>query len=825
MKRFVAFLLLFHAAFVALVAQGLEFRSMNYTIDERTSYEVFSSRVPRFSQRLDISFDIVTYPTSRYGYIFRVGNLDDPGRIWNLSYDARGEQIVLRLNDEGHRSAICAQIDRSQMANYKWHRMRVCFDAVQDSLYFSMDTLRFSQAVHFDSDIFRPRLFFGTSAYVVELPSFAVRNLAVCDGSRTFTFPLDESSGTRVHDGRGVAMGKVENPIWQSHDATHWKKVATLSTGSKAGVYYDTAAHEVVLYDSSGLLRYDMGREVKTRSDYASAMPLNILAGTSFLKDSCLYAYELNEWEIPGEGPSVARLNLRTLVWETLSQDRLDGPMHHHAAFLNPVSGKQTFFGGYGDMYFNGSFYTFEPDGSWQKNLVVEEGEALLFPRFFCSAGLSADGRYAYIYGGMGNESGEEVVGRRYFYDLHRYDLLSGECKFLWNTDFGREPCVPARGLVVMDDCFYALCYPEYLTTAPMYLYRFDLSDGSHTRVSSPIEVDSDKVWCYNQLYFDEALGRLVALCVNKDKALVPTVDVYTMLFPPAGDLAQEKGRLPVAVMVLAAILAVAAVALTLLRLMRVRRRRREENDNYLLSKKDPAKKIYTAPKEPDSIHLFGDFAAFDHEGNNISDQFSQQVRTLLLLLVKYSEAGVSPSRLSGILWPDKEPDKARNSRGVAISNLRKAIAPIKGLSLDYADNLYRLEFSEAFHLDLRDFMGCMASGDSDRALGIVSRGRFLKDVHDPVFDSFKSDTERAILPFISQQMKEKYASGQLRATIEIADMAFEYDLLDEQAMRLGVKALLALGRRDDALVRYSVFQSNYRKLSGEQYPVKFENL
>ena len=64
----------------------------------------------------------------------------------------------------------------------------------------------------------------------------------------------------------------------------------------------------------------------------------------------------------------------------------------------------------------------------------------------------------------------------------------------------------------------------------------------------------------------------------------------------------------------------------------------------------------------------------------------------------------------------------------------------------------------------------------------------------------------------------------ELLAAIEIADMAMEYDLQDETAMRLSVKSLLALGRRDDALVRYSVFQANYRRLSGEPYPVTFEN-
>jgi len=55
--------------------------------------------------------------------------------------------------------------------------------------------------------------------------------------------------------------------------------------------------------------------------------------------------------------------------------------------------------------------------------------------------------------------------------------------------------------------------------------------------------------------------------------------------------------------------------------------------------------------------------------------------------------------------------------------------------------------------------------------------------------------------------------------------MALEYDPQDELALKYSVAALKALGRRDDALVRYSVFQSNWQKLNEEPFPVKFDDL
>ena len=825
-KAISALLFLLLSPISGALAQGLEFQSMNYEIDERTSLNVFAHHPLTFKDRLEISFEMKLTPISRYGYIFRLSNAEDPNQIWNLSYDGRNEPLVIRLNEEGFKSAILAEIPGEELPLHQWVPVWVCFDADADSVHVRIGQKEWGEKTSFKQARFKPTLYFGVSGHVVELPSFSIRDLVIADKDRSVHFPLSEASGQKVRDRNGKVYGRVTNPAWLSNDASHWKPVATLSSDIPGGHYYDPVRHEVGLFTTRGVKKYNINTDRASESGYATPCPIHILLGTAFLKGNALYAYELSDWvEGPGK-TSVAKLDLETMQWTALSQDRLDGPMHHHAAFLNPLSGEETFYGGYGDMFFNGDFYTFKDEAHWYRDTLGRSLDPQLCPRFFCSAGVSPDGQSAYIFGGLGNESGEEVVGRRYFYDLHRYDLKTGTCQHLWTIDWPNEPSVPARGLVIRDSCFYALCYPEYLTKSTMYLYRFDLSDGSCDRIGTGIEVDSDKIWCNSNLYFDAALNKLVAVCCNVDRDLNPKIEVYTILFPPINEQVRKQSLF--LWIILGAIGAVSLLTL-LIRWLRKRSRKRhhlqQEHDRYILSLNDASKRAYRTQDKPNSIYLFGEFTVTDRNGTVITDLFSQQTKALLLLLFRAEDKGISSSRISGILWPDKEPERARNSRGVAVSNLRKALGSLDGINLTYEEGVYRLRLAEPFHLDFYDFKRLISEGDAEGALCILSRGRFLKDTQNHLSDGFKSDAEALIIPFLTAEMDLKMKDGQRLAAIEIADIALEYDPQDELALRHSVAALNALGRRDDALVRYSVFQANWQKLNGEPYPVKFNEL
>ena len=234
---------------------------------------------------------------------------------------------------------------------------------------------------------------------------------------------------------------------------------------------------------------------------------------------------------------------------------------------------------------------------------------------------------------------------------------------------------------------------------------------------------------------------------------------------------------------------------------------------------------MFQSAPRPNSICILGEFSATDREGRNVTGQFPPQARLLLLLLIQHADSGISASQLGALLWPDKDSAKARNSRCAAINTLRKALSGMDGISVAFVDHNYRIMVQDDFQIDYLDFLRYRNDGDSSQALKLLSRGRFVPDNTDPLLDSFKSGAEDIIVPFLQEEMSSRMARGQWRAVIEIADMAFAYDPQDEQALKFSVSALMALGRRDDALLRYSTFQSEWQKLNGEPYPIKFSAL
>jgi len=827
-KRTLLVALILIAFTPCIQAQGLKFLGMECPINERSSYDVFSKRKPSFKDCLEVSFDYMPLPKSLFGYVVRVSNLKGDGHIWNMSFDRRsGGCVVVRINDEGFRSSICAEIPSDEFPDFKWVRISIVFHALENKVSLRIGDHFYEGDLQIAGTKIKPSIEFGISGHVVDTPSFVLKDLVVKDGLKTIEFPLDEFSGNHVHDSDGHSRGHVINPLWESNEANVWTRLVTVESNSPAGLFFNEQSHEVGIYSSTSLKTFNVATEKFRERQYANPCPLNILSGTSFMKEGRLYAYELFDWvRGPGEA-SVAALDFSTMTWETLSTDRMDGPMHHNASFFNPNTGEQTFYGGYGNIYFNGNFFSLGEDWCWHQ-LEIDRTEAPeLYPRFFCSAGVDQNGRYAYIFGGLGNETGEEVVGRRYFYDLHRYDLKTGVCKHMWTIDWTDEPSVPARGLIIDGPWLYALCYPEYLTRTTMHLYRFNMEDGSYIMMDSGIEVTSDKVWSSSSMFLDKALGKIIVVNRDVDKQYVPKTEIHTLAYPP---IMHAEGSWPrdhaLLFRILMAVLLSLPIAI-IITVVTVRRKRIEqrERDEYVKATLDSSKRIYKYIDKPNSILLFGDFTVIDRDGKDISCQFSPQLRTLLLLLVKYSENGLSSSRMTRILWPDKDEDKARNSRGVAINSLRKALGAIDGLALDYRDGRYFLNVSEGFNCDYLEMKRGIEEANMEDTLKLLCRGCFLKDVQDPVFDSFKDDAESLVVPFLEEQMKAKLSKGQRHAAIEIADMAFVWDSLNERALKTSVEALLSLGRREDALLRYSAFTIAWQKLEGEAYPVKFDQL
>ena len=829
-------------------AQGLGFHGMDHRIDRRTSWNVFGDRPETFDGEIRLEFELYTQPSSEFGYFFRLKDEGGSRRIWNLSYDSRGDSIVVRLNEEGRQSLIKAAIAHDGMKHLHWNRVGIGFDLKRDSV--RLDIAGKSFRAHFPGlpDRIRAAVVFGRSDHIIDVPSFAVRELRIGGGGRSFYFPLDFTEGNIVCDSRFRVEGRVENPEWLINDAMRWKERACFSYVDIAGACYNPVRKQFCYFTDKEMTVLDLMRDRTERRTFRSNCPVVMKLGNNVVSEdgNSILCYELYNDEAPEGSPSAARLDLDTYEWKTVSTDRLGMPMHHHCGFINPADGRYVILGGFGNMLYNGDFHEFdEVSGHWNE-IWHNHGGDIIQPRYFTSAGT--DGESVYIYGGMGNECGEQVVGRRYFYDLHRIDPKTGLCSLLWTQDgkdgdtaagngdgggtAGREEGdkVPVRNLIVDGDCFYTLRYPEYIGQSELRLYRISISDGTAERLCNSIPIVSDKMRTNANIYLDRNLGCFFATVQEFEDDIKSTLKIYSLAYPPVTEkpgISDARRRFRVfltrygLLSGIAAAVLLAAAGYALSRMLRKRR------DDSPVTGGPANRRIFRKEQKNDSISLFGGFTVTGHDGTDITSGFTNQQIMILCLLIKRGENGMSSKRLSSILWPDKEEDKVKNSRGVAINNLRRSLSKLEGAAVTYRDGRYYLELNPPCSCDWFELNAALKDKnlDRNRILGIISGGKFLKSISDEIFDDFKEKAENIVFPLLHEELDARFRAKEYEAVCEIGEMIAVIDPTDETALRTVIRAMRRQKRTEEALVVYAAFCAGYKKANDTDFGVPFKEL
>jgi len=824
-------------------AQGLMFNNSAYPIRERTSYDVFGGSVPTIKDSLCIDFDMHLYPVQEIGYILRIKNLRG-SEIYNMFFDSRGDNIF-KLNEEGKYCLVEAKIDLPHLLDRQWFKMHLAFFLQKDSISLIIDGKEYGAKVNTDlPNIIDPEIFFGRSDYIIDVPTFAIKNLRIGKGDGYF-FPMAESKGNGVYNLQGYDIGRVINPDWLLNDSYNWRHVASFRSPSIAGAGYDPKRRQIYYFNRDTLWTCNVITGSIDVRPFANRCPVVLELGMNFIDETSgkLYAYEVYD-EIHPDSASVASLDLNSLVWQAESIDRLPTQRHHHCAFFDTDSANLTIFGGFGSMAYHNTFFRYDTGDKHWKLLAPMAGDPL-YPRFFSTAGYIQGSRTAYIYGGMGNISGDQSVGRRYFYDLHKVDFRTNRITKLWEIQWKGENSVAARTMIMPDSAhFYALCYPESVSDTRLQLYRFSVADGDYEAVGNSIPMHSDKIATNANIYYDEHTGQLYVTVHEFADDIRSQMHVYSLTFPPITEAALVSyGKKPVASLTWAMWCLILALLAGLFIYLRIKHRQSESMQSEALEEE-------TARQDtpiPNSIRLFGDFMVRDRANNDITYLFTDKLKQALCLILQASSdavsgPGISSKHLSDLLWPDKAPDKAKNLRGVVINHLRNSLGDVEGVDLIYGDGTFKLVQKSPFYCDYLTCLRIINSNtiadigvsarpsglsDPDRhdLVKILLRGKFLQFSNDPVYDTIKEDLEFKLEPVLRSEMSKCFEAEDYESSSDLASAVFNIDRLDEDALACQIKSLNRLKLKDQAIVRYKIFASEYKKAMGADYEVPFKSL
>ena len=828
-------------------SQGLLFQANDKEIKERTSLQIFQEgEIPCFTKNFQLSFELSIRDFDTFGYVFLLK--EDQGKTkYSFTYTyLDGENSTFKFNTDGKENHYSLNLRNDALA-YQWIPVSFAFDLQQDVLTIRIGDNEKKITSLGLKDTFCPHLFFGRYDYILDMPTFAIRNLKLeGDRSHSYTFPLNENEGEEVHTSIGKVLGTVVNPVWLINGSYHWEKLFEYSFQTPSGITFEPDSQRLIIFSQDSLLTYNLLKRQPQKYSYSNKLPVKLQLATHFMNttDGKLYVYELNN--LPLGDATVAALDLNNQEWKQTGVAALPVQLHHHDGFWDETTGKYLVFGGFGNKRFNNTFLEYDIEADRWDTLSYS-GDRII-PRYFSGMVVNKNRERIYVFGGMGNESGEQSVGRNYLHDLYLLDRKQQSVRRLWQNASDHR-LVVARDMILTPDekYIYALCYPEYLSDTYLQLYRLTVDDGTMKALGDSIPMRSEEIMTNANLYYNSLTHEYYCTTTEFDKKGHTVIRTYVLSAPPVSlDEIRSYGSrssLEIRWLWIMAGIGVLLLAGGVLFVRKKRGKQRNavlESSSVLMSPpvgREPDKSVQgkeTLAKEdfesslvrPNAVYLFGPFTVIDRNGRDITHLFSSRLRQVFIYILLHStHNGVLSASLNEVFWADKPDDKVKNLKGVTINQIRKNLAELDGVELVHDKGYFRLVFTDCY-CDYFRFRTLKNAEEVENELGILlMRGKFLDGMDAGMMDHFKQKVEEFLSSFLPLEIERLYQQHKYDAVIRFCNVLFRVDPVNELALAYGMHALNHTGSSQEAILQYSLFVREYRQMMNEEYSTSYAEL
>ena len=828
-------------------SQGLLFQANDKEIKERTSLQIFQEgEIPCFTKNFQLSFELSIRDFDTFGYVFLLK--EDQGKTkYSFTYTyLDGENSTFKFNTDGKENHYSLNLRNDALA-YQWIPVSFAFDLQQDVLTIRIGDNEKKITSLGLKDTFCPHLFFGRYDYILDMPTFAIRNLKLeGDRSHSYTFPLNENEGEEVHTSTGKVLGTVVNPVWLINGSYHWEKLFEYSFQTPSGITFEPDSQRLIIFSQDSLLTYNLLKRQPQKYSYSNKLPVKLQLATHFMNttDGKLYVYELNN--LPLGDATVAALDLNNQEWKQTGVAALPVQLHHHDGFWDETTGKYLVFGGFGNKRFNNTFLEYDIEADRWDTLSYS-GDRII-PRYFSGMAVNKNREHIYVFGGMANESGEQSVGRNYLHDLYLLDRKQQSVRRLWQNASDHR-LVVARDMILTPDekYIYALCYPEYLSDTYLQLYRLTVDDGTMKALGDSIPMRSEEIMTNANLYYNSLTHEYYCTTTEFDKKGHTVIRTYVLSAPPVSlDEIRSYGSrssLEIRWLWIMAGIGVLLLAGGVLFVRKKRGKQRDvapesssvlmsppvgrEQDKSVQGKEMLAKEDFESSiVRPNAVYLFGPFTVIDRNGRDITHLFSSRLRQVFIYILLHStHNGVLSASLNEVFWPDKPDDKVKNLKGVTINQIRKNLAELDGVELVHDKGYFRLVFTDCY-CDYFRFRTLKNAEEVENELGILlMRGKFLDGMDAGMMDHFKQKVEEFLSSFLPLEIERLYQQHKYDAVIRFCNVLFRVDPVNELALAYGMHALNHTGSSQEAILQYSLFVREYRQMMNEEYSTSYAEL
>lgn len=805
---------------------GLHFKSHSVPGNERTSLSLDENLPFQVENDFSIDFQMRVRNESDFGAILHLCTNENQFLHFVFAAGDNNKNFPALVFNEGM-FAINTSIEKGKWIPVSLH-LNIKDNKI-DLKYNSKDTtmlvpLRGTKDI---TVLFGKSPFFSADVAPMDVKDIKINR----DGKLIRNWKLGKHNADICLDEVEGAVALATYPSWLIDNHIEWKKIYAEKTSGRMDVAFN--ARDALFY----LVKAD---KIEILGDTGNLSKVPIVGGYPAMEyiDHLVYdtltgqllSYSLHE-------KLVSTLSVNEGKW-SLNERHLDEPRYYnHARTFNPSDSSFYFFGGYGFYQYRNNLYRLKVGMEQVEEVTYAP---IISPRY--SSAAAVVGNELYLFGGRGNKQGKQEFNAHFYYELCAIDLKTGKSRKLWEKKHSTDMLLMASSMYFepSDSSFYAVNMKGGGS-----LWKIFMNDSIWTEISKPIYNDLVYQDCDFSFYSSPVHHKLYLVMDKILSDRTHDVAIYSINTPLLNDneIVQDvhETSTPVWLWWLGGAVLLGAVALLLL--YRIKGGIGGGDEAPIADEeigKDPTEEIVVVEKFFDrsssAISLLGTFNVHDKEGNDITGAFTPRLKSLLILLVLYTEKnkhGILTKKATDILWSDKEEESARNNRNVTLRKLRVLLEKVGDVEVISDAGFLRIRWGEGIFCDYRMALTCIGKfkengehGDDkllNQILEILLYGPLLSNTIVDWLDEFKDSYSSLSIDLLRNLLDIQRNNSD--TVLRIADILFLHDLLNEEALTAKCSILYMQGKKGLAKSVYDRFCKEYRESLGEEYKVPLCNL
>ena len=848
------------------VAGGLRFYSQDQEFTKRTSFTLFNDYRP-VADSFQLDFDFKIYDSNRFGYIFRLIEKTTAESETPLCHFLCHPEF-----SEGHNTLFFIQNNKQSgkiliaKDDKKWIPFSLRINCLTKTATVICNDSVFKFPIDLPNDLDINVVFGLLLRNNAEVAAFDIRNVQFKIGKKQeFFWPLNEISDNIAHEIKHTLQSEVRNPNWLIKKHFYWDRIYQGKADVMCGIDFNEKTQNILLVNKDSLLSYNMITNKMTAQKYKLERPFEKDTHFSIInpKSNELISYDFHFLKANGV-KYYSVYDPENQSWTVPETSNEWEENHLHIMFWNNDTTKLIKFGGYSHYKFFNDFKTYNFGSQTWEPISLKGDE--IYPRSHAAIGKNPANQLSYLFGGLGNKDGEQVLGVQNFYDLYSLDFMNRKCKKIWELKDKSLVFIPRSQMIVepSDSSFYVLCNQSDKQDAALCLYKFSLKEPTFEIVSDSLPSDfytiSDNAFLFKNDRLGELYGVVRSTQVNKSES---QVTIYKLNYPPTRlsvKAGTNTGSRSLRLIIIPLCL-VLGIVFTFLFISFKKTKLRKNIEYY--SSADEINKEFAHHTEPErqvipqnghvderevdeplaveqvvevirprtnAIWLIGKFAIFDQKGRNITHLCSSKIKSLffLVFLSTLYDDGINSDELSDVLWPGMDKTRTKNNRSVTVNHLRKIFEDMEGISLVHEDRNWKISYDQSVYIDLVDLhkkRDDMAS-NALAIIGLYALGNLLQDDKIAELDKYKGTFETEAVELLISFGNDFYEKQQYVLCNKIANIIHtHYDELNENALQLKLKALSKLRNYNKARQEYDNFCQRFKLLMDIEFTVPFNKL